>query len=95
MPPAPTAAVPPAVGAGAPGGATGTGSLAAPAANTQRWRQVAEEEGIAVDNALEAKLQKMEAISTAAGRELAEATVRNFLKRMCVSSAGPAGGSGK
>ena len=46
-----------------------------------RWCEVAVEEGVTLDEPLQQRLTMMEGVAAKAGRELAEASVRSFLRR--------------
>ena len=85
---APTAAAPFAREPKAEDG-TGDGDGAAPPpppppANWSRWCEVAAEEGVAPDEALQTRLRMMESVASKAGRELAESSVRAYMKRCAV-----------
>ena len=53
----------------------------------ERWRSLAVEEGVLIDAGLEDRLAKMEAVASAAGRDLNEVTVRAFLRKMAIKEA--------
>lgn len=70
-------------GGGGSGSADGARKLPA---GWDRWCAVAEMEGVKLDAALQQKLVIMEGVAANTGRELAEATVRSFLRRSAASS---------
>ena len=49
--------------------------------NSARWGEIAEEEGVVLDDALQSLLGKMEGVAIAAGRELTDASVRQMIRR--------------
>ena len=72
---------------GGGGSQTLSGSRGTPSsvpAGWTRWCALAAEEGVAIDAALQQRLVMMETVATNTGRELAEATVRAFLRRSAI-----------
>ena len=55
------------------------------AAVSERWCGVAAEEGVVLDAEVREKLRRMESVAAKAGVELAEASVRSFLRRCVIT----------
>ena len=53
----------------------------APGPNLGRWKEIADEEGADLDDALQSLLAKMEGVAIAAGRELTDASLRQMIRR--------------